>query len=162
MNKKANLWFLCSSIACFFASSLQLSLLYFSSKGLPANDSKLGTICASCFWTFMLLGIIIQIILSCFVKRWGKSNERAIKEKNQNLRIGLISFFKNVYGIISDVLFVIALTTLIISYYVSSGFSWVCYISLFLTVFSFCVHCVCNGKNFYYIINQNEIENMRK
>lgn len=107
------------------------------------------------FWTFLVLGVVGQVLLAIRRKRFLETNKQKRFQIGKE-RIGLISVFKNVPAIIADVGFVISLVAVVIVTKVTNGIGYICYILLAVCVFTFCLHCILNGKNFRYVIKQEE------
>lgn len=108
-------------------------------------------IVGSCFWLFLILGVITQIVLSKHYKIvFGKKQTKEDKQP----KLGLISFFKNGFATLADLLMAISLIGLIVSMILSNSSGYICYIFLALLAFSFCMHCILNGKIYYQIQKQ--------
>lgn len=132
------------SIICYLLMSLSFLLM-------PADfflDEKKADLCVRIagisFWIFLLLGIATQVIL--FVRL--RKNQ---PQSSRKQRIGLLSFFQNIGGIIADSVTVLSFVGVVISMLVTDSRGYICYVFLSLFVFSFCMHCVLNGKTFYHI-----------
>ncbi len=162
MNKKINNFLLIASLVSFLLVAVSLTAMVFVDSATTSKISIVSIICGICFWLFLILGIIFQIVLSNRIRKWKSKFYRIRRSMRMKPKLGIISFFKNIPGMISDILFVISILTLGISYFLSNGTSIVCYISLSLAFYSFCTHCIFNGKNFYYMTNQRQIEEMYK
>lgn len=134
-----------------------VSFLLMSIKNENTSDklSIYSLIAGIIFWTSMLILIVVQIILSLRMKKWMKKYK--IKQFRDASKIGIISFFKNTYAIVADVLMVISLTVLVVLIVVTQGTGYICFIAIAIFVFSFSMHCVLNGKVFYYVINKDEL-----
>ena len=102
------------------------------------------------FWLFLILGITGQILLTIRRKRDIRTNR---KKKIQEIksRIGLISVFANIPAIVADVGFAISLVAFVIATKVTNGMGYICYILLAVCVFTFCSHCIFNGKIYQYV-----------
>lgn len=154
MGKNKEVALLYTSIGSYFLMSVSFLLMPidFAAKGLQIINLLIGII----FWVFLALGIITQCVLGHLRKKWFLKNRiRRFKFSN---KIGLISFAKNMQACIADGIFVISLIGLVISVVATSGIGYACYIFMALLVFSFCMHCILNGKIYYYIMNQDKIK----
>lgn len=101
------------------------------------------------FWTCLLVGITSQIIL-------------AVRKKTRPAKkgcIGLICFFRNVPAIIADIIFVVSLIAFVISSKMTHGVGYICYVMLAVCIYTFCLHCIFNGKIFRYVIKKEKEEN---
>ncbi len=159
---KTNKTILIISLIAYLIVGLSVFLMMFNEPDAMGSLNSSDYILGGIFWVCLLLGSISQIILTVKVKHWKNDNFEAIEMKRTHLKPGVISFFKNVPGIVSDLVFVVSLITFIITNVVSNGTGIACYLSLSLAIFSFCSHCIFNGKNYYYISNHRIIEKMQK
>lgn len=98
------------------------------------------------FWISLIVLIISQILLS-------KKAEVSTEIKN---KIGLITFFKNRYSAIVDIVMFISFILLIIFLFVFDSSNYVHSITIALSVFSFCMHCILNGKHFNMLLKEEE------
>lgn len=153
MGKKKEIILLYISIGCFFLMSVSFLLMPidFATKGLQIFNLLIGIM----FWVFLLLGIITQFILGHMRKNWFIRNR--IRKFQFRSKVGLISFVQNLPACIADGIFVISLIGLIISVIATNGIGYACYIFMALLVFSFCMHCILNGKVYYFLTNQDKI-----
>ena len=86
---------------------------------------------------------------------WRANNLRRKIEDTHKLgkahgRPGIISFFQNPVGAVSDILLFVSLICLLIFMKLRIGENAVQFIFITLLVFSFRFHCILNGKNFKY------------
>ena len=153
MGKKKNLMLLYISIGSFFLMSVSFLLMPidFATKGMEVLNFMIGIM----FWVFLLLGIITQVILGRVRKSWFIRNR--IRRFQSTGKIGLISFVQNLPACISDGVLVLSIIGLIISVVITNGIGYACYIFLSMTVFSFCMHCILNGKVYYFLTNQDKL-----
>ena len=75
-----------------------------------------------------------------------------------NYLLGLISFFQNKKAKVFDVLAGVTLAGVAISIILTDARGYVCYVFIALFTFSFCAHCIYNGKNYYFIKNKESIK----
>ena len=109
------------------------------------------------FWLFLVLGIVGQIILAVRWNRYLKLDRRK-KTQTRKERVGLLAVFKNIPAIIADVGFLISLVVFAIVTKVTYGLSYACYILLTVCVFTFCLHCIFNGKIYKYVTKLSKEE----
>ncbi len=152
MNRqKGMVWLLISTISFFMMSiSFLLMPIDFDKNNLKFLGIAVGVM----FWTFLVLGIVSQFVLSSNKKNWLSKNR--MRRFSMKKKIGLISFCQNLPACVADGLTVIGLIGLIISVIVTNGVGFMCYFFLALFVFSFCMHCILNGKIYYILMNQEE------
>lgn len=106
-------------------------------------------IAAGIFWLIMIL----QIVLILKASKIRKHIENCKNESSQikTYRLGLISFFNNKEGTVSDIIFIVSIILLIFILVFEKTYSLIsviCFPCLFL---SFNLHCIFNGKNYTYI-----------
>lgn len=159
---KKKMIYLISSLVSFFTVSIAIIMMYFLETDQTGGIPILNLMCGLAFWIFLLVGIVLQVILSRQISKWIAQNRRAIRHTKTDIKFGIISFFKNIPGTVSDITFIISLISLLISYWFSGGTSLLCYISLSVVFLAFCAHCIFNGKNYYFIKNGSKIEESSK
>ena len=149
--KKLDIILLSASIVCFFITASVFLIIPL--KVSDSYESMFNILIPSVFWLFTLIGIVIQIILAKRRREWIISN-RLEKSPNFMGRIGLISPMKNLYGSIADIVFLISVIGFIISMILTDSRGYACYVSLAGMIFAFSMHCIFNGRIFFYIQNQ--------
>ena len=107
------------------------------------------------FWSSLIIGTISQIVLAHRRKKWCEKNK--VKAKRTVNSIGITSFFKNKFAVVADVCSLISLIGFIISLFLTDFSGNICYLFLAFFVFSFSMHCILNGKTYYYVINQTKM-----
>lgn len=150
--KKIDMLWLIVSIGGFALMSTSFVLMPLD-KTVEIYDS-MDIIPGIMFWAFLMLGVVGQVLLTIRRKRFLETNRSDSGLRKE--RIGLISVFKNVPAIIADVGFVISLVAFVLAINVTNGIGFICYILLAICVFTFCLHCILNGKNFFYVVKQEE------
>lgn len=157
MSEKNNRILLLANILSYFMVAALISFVPFLS---PNDGTVVFYFCSSCFWVFLIAGIAIQFILSKRIRNWVTINYAAIQDMELDPQCGLLSVFKNIPGIISDIIFFLSFIVFIIAaFFLDDSNTILCCVFLSLTFFSFCSHCIFNGKNYFFIINQQKIEN---
>ncbi len=162
MDKKINNFLLIASLVSFLLVAVSLTAMAFGGSATSSEISIVSIICGICFWSFLIIGIIFQIVLSKKINKWKSKYYRIRRSMRISPKIGIISLFKTPFGIVSDILFLLSLITFVVAYCLTDGISIICYLSLSIIFFSFCSHCIFNGKNYYYIINRQTIEEKYK
>ena len=106
------------------------------------------------FWCGMISGCICQVVLN--IRRKQKLEEKGVR-KNQARkgRNGLSCFLKNVPAIISDITCIVSLVGLIVTTVINDGkdYVWLAMLTVFL--FTFCLHCIFNGKIYHYLFQRD-------
>lgn len=126
------------SIISFLIMSSSFMLMAISQNEMQDDISQIIVIGIS-FWIPFILGVIMQIILYiCYKKR-----------KRKVERTGFWCFFKNKIAIIFDIMFIISVVALIVVLLLTNGVGFICYVSLSAVVFSFCMHCIFNGRVYH-------------
>lgn len=156
MNKSRDKLFLLLSLVCFTVVALSLFLTYFCKPvDTPEmNALKLG--CGLCFWLFVILGIVFQVLVSVDIKNWCL-RRKINNTKFKRTKIGLVGFFGNIPAKVSDIVWIASVITFIVFMVIDQS-SIFANISLAVSVVSFAAHCIFNGKNYYYITNHEHIK----
>ena len=108
------------------------------------------------FWAGLLGGIVTQILLNAQRKAFFRRNHISYKNSKKS-RVGILRFFANRPAMIADIVCGAALLGTVVSMIVTKGYGYVCYVFISLTVFSFILHCIFNGRNFDFILNKSKI-----
>lgn len=112
------------------------------------------------FWAGLLLGIGSQISLSAQRKHWAEKEPERGGEIQKRLP-GALCFFQNTEGKISDIALAISVTGLAVCFAARVDGLFV-FLFMGLTFFSFCTHCIYNGKNILYIKELETYSRARK
>ncbi len=150
MQNKTDGLLLCVSIAGFFLLSVSFMLM-------PID--QLGFLPGILFWSGLIIGTALQIILE--VRRRSLFSKYNIKRKTmQKPRNGLLSFACNRIATIADIALLVSLVASVPAFLLTHARGYVCYVCLALLVFSFSMHCILNGRIYFYITNQTNIRQM--
>ncbi len=158
MNSRKDYIILWISIISFLLMAMSFILMPF--EFTSEKLKLLNLISGIMFWLFLVVGIITQIMLTQQRKRWLIRHH--LKRHRIKKRMGLVSFFQNMPGCIADIVSVVSLIALIVTAILTDVSGFMCYIFLALFVFSFSMHCILNGKNYYFITNKQKIEEMQR
>lgn len=121
---------------------------------MGAYDNEMITMVAGImFWLGLLLGVLFQILLATHIRKTTVKN-RTCRGTKRRAMIGIFSLFSNPVAIIFDLLMVVSLAGLIISIISTGGMEYICYVFLATTVFTFCMHCIFNGRIYFYVSNK--------
>ena len=156
MNKTKNIILLTFSLISFFIFAACLFVMFFIETNYETGYSVINIVCGTSFWLSLIVGIILQIVLSTSIKRWHK-RRRLCNSRFVRMRMGLLSLFSNIPAAISDIALGTSLVVFIVFMFVNQS-SIFAYISLSVLCFSFCSHCIFNGRNYYYITNYEHIK----
>lgn len=144
---KMFIWLIVSVIS-FLLMSLSFVVMYIV-FGME-NPGIIVIVPGLMFYGFMSIGIISNIVMS--VMRNHIIARGRIKRSNLQRAIGLICFFRNRLAIVFDIVFIISLIACVLTSVIYSGTGILSLISITVAVFSFCMHCTFNGKNFNFLI----------
>ena len=148
MQKKVDfIWFIISTGSFFLMS---VSFLLMPLDPTVAQYDAMDVIPGLIFWLFLILGIVGQVVLSKRRCKW-LAMQGIRKYKIRQGKNGLITFCKNKFALVADLVFVIGLVIFIITTLLTRGLGYICYILLAICVFAFCLHCILNGKIYEYI-----------
>ena len=158
--RKLDIILLCVSISSFFL--MAISILLMPLKISSIEPQMLNAAIGSMFWGFFIIGVLIQVVLNKRRKAWIRRNHLW---RNRNFlfsKVGIIAFAQNIFGCIADALLGLSLVLLITSLILTNSSGYICYVALAILVFAFCLHCILNGKIFYYVQNQDKILSERE
>ncbi len=146
-HKKADCLLLGISIGGF--SVLAVSFMLMPVEGLGFMPGLL-------FWGGLFTGVVLQIILEARRNSLvAKYNVR--RETMQKARNGLLSFRSNPLAAVADVFLIISSVATILAFILTKGTGYVCNVSLSVLVFSFCMHCILNGRIYIFVKNHNKV-----
>ena len=153
-DKKTDRIWLAVSIIGFFLLAISFFLMPIESRNDFDSLSAVSLIAGLLFWISIIIIVMSQIIISHRIKRWLSSiGMRRVRMK----KIGIISFFQNRYGTISDISAIVSLIGFLVFVVLSHGIDRISYIFLILFLLSFSLHSILNGKSFFVIMNKNKI-----
>lgn len=152
-NERSNAAWLTVSVLAFLLMSAAFTIMPLE---VPYNSVVLSLLPGAMFWAGLMIGIVTQIVLSCRCRKW-RADSRGGKQRASNKRIGLLSFLQTVPGCIADVTCIISAVALTLSLILTRSRGYFCYVFMALFVFSFCMHCVFNGKIYYQIKHQGKL-----
>lgn len=111
------------------------------------------------FYGGLIVGISFQVVLE--IKRKAFFKKHKVKQSRiQKPRNGLFSFGSNRIALVVDsVLIASAIVTALAFIFPKSFGNW-CFVCISVLMFSFCAHCVFNGRNFFHINNQDKVRQM--
>ena len=145
--KEAEQNWLIFSIIGYFAMSASILLIPFSSY---MRQWFIGCI----FWISLIMAVTGQVVLAIDRKKW--IARYRIKDKRfLSGGLGIFNFVKNVPAIIADSILLISIIVAIIAFIATSGTGYACYVAVALIMFSFSMHCIFNGKIYFYIVNRD-------
>ena len=108
------------------------------------------------FWAGLALGIIPQILLE-HQRRQFFRRYRANRKRYQKRHCGALTFFSGPAAQIADIFFLISLTATLLALIITRAVGYICYVTIALTVFTFSLHCVTNGRNYFHVYNQRRV-----
>jgi len=133
-----------SSIFMFLFSTSFLIMPIASGLSL-SGDNLLLTVTALWFWLSAILASITFLLAN---------RKRKAASSPAKFRPGIFRFFQNPWAKMADTAFGVSLIGLIVVLLVASQ-SYFTFIFVSLSVFTFLMHCVMNGKNFQYFVEAN-------
>ncbi len=148
MQKKVDFIWFGISIGSFFLMSI--SFLLMPLDVTVAQYDAMDVIPGIIFWGFLILGIVGQVVLEIRRQKW-LIEQGVRKYKIRQGRMGVITFCKNKFALIADVLMVVGVLLFALVTVITHGLGYICYILLALCVFAFCMHCIFNGRIYEYI-----------
>lgn len=151
--KKQKFMFWISALG-FFAMSLSFLFMYQDIMyiGVPLRIIIAGI----AFWGMLIIAVAAQLMLCVSMRELIKSDFSTKKRK-----IGLICCFSNRYAAVADLFMIVSMIILIISFIFTDASNYFNYIILSVFVFSFSMHCILNGRKFYYMIHNKYFKECR-
>lgn len=151
--KKQKYMFWISTLGFFVMS---LSFLFMNQDILYLGVPPRIIIAGIAFWGMLIIAVVGQLMLCVSMRESIKSDFSTQKRK-----IGLICFFSNRYAAVADLLMIVSAIILIVSFIFTDASNYFNYIILSVFVFSFSMHCVLNGRKFYYMIHNKYFKECR-
>ena len=105
------------------------------------------------FWLGLAVGLIFQLLLGARRKAFLREMDNS-QEKMKKSRIGILTFGSNREAIIADNAMVISLAATVLAFVLTKGYGAICYVCIAAAAFSFCMHCVLNGRNYFHLRNK--------
>ncbi len=137
------------SVACLFVNACSFAVMPFArDKMLAGDDGNLFLICGLMFWIPLVLGYLLLAFANA-VRR------RAQSAKMGKKRYGFLHPFSTLPGVAADAVFLVGVFVTAILL-IKGTTSYLVYIFLTVTVFSFHLHGILNGVNFIYITDQEK------
>lgn len=115
---------------------------------MPLENEQLQIMAGVMFWVFLILGIVSQVLLAIWFRQACSKNK---EWRIQKQRIGIFTIGKNKFSVVADIVLLISAVTFVVLMIFTRGTGYISYIVLTILVFSFSMHCVLNGKVYYYI-----------
>ena len=118
---------------------------------------SMGVFPGAVFWAGLVLGVALQIVLEARRRAFfAKYNMKC--RKMQKPRNGLLTFGSNPLAKIADGAMIISAGATIIAYISTKGLGVACYVFIAATVFTFCLHCILNGRIYFHAKNQMKVQ----
>ncbi len=135
------------SVCCFLFMSVSFLLMPIASMTI---------ISGLLFWLGLLFGVVLQVVIE--VRRRAFFKAYAVKrETMQKPRNGLLSFNSNKMAAIVDKIMIVSFVLMIVVLILTKGYGYICNVLMTITVFSFCLHCVLNGRIYFHANNQLKV-----
>lgn len=123
---------------------------------LTMSADTLGNLPGLLFWLGLLLGIASQITMEGRRRKFMRSHGLD-RRKMQRPRCGALTFSASAMAKVFDVACAVGLVVAVLVFAVTQGLGFACYGAVAWTVFSFCMHCVLNGRNYFFITHREKI-----
>ena len=130
-----------------FLLVLSISILLMPIGSAQKEQSQIPMfISGACFW----IGLIGTVWMAIKINK-ARKQSYLFKDKQPKVKqFGLICFFKNKEAKVADIAMFASAVGFIITRICTGSFYWL-FIFLALFVFSFGMHCMLNGKNYFYL-----------
>ena len=147
--KRALLWGYVASSLVLSASFLLMPL-----DLITSSVRRSSLVAGILFWVSLAATLITAGWLARIYRRWRSKLPDAVSSGLPKLP-GIIRFFRNPLALAADIVMLISLIGLIASLIATDASGYICYIFIALFVFSFCMHCMLNGKIYYSLTHRN-------
>lgn len=107
---------------------------------------------ASVFWGMLILSIASIVILNARRKSSMKRSQR----KQEKFMPGIIKFFSNIPAVIFEIIFAVCIIILALCIAFFDINEYYIFALIASVLFSFNMHCVFNGKNYFYVMSKAE------
>ena len=111
------------------------------------------------FWGGLIIGVVFQIVLEKR-RRAFFASYNVKREKMQKPHNGLLTFGSNRAAMIADNTLACSFVATILAFVFTKGTGYLCYVFIATTVFTFCLHCILNGRIFFHAKNQAKVRLM--
>ncbi|MBS6194852.1 MAG: hypothetical protein KH828_04660 [Clostridiales bacterium] len=147
MQKRKGMKWITASAAAYLLPALSVFLLPISRKQDSSGLTTAGYLTGAVFWTGILLGVVF------FSVSWRKVRVNHDYQKWKKKRNpGVAAFFRTRGGIIADSCFILSFSALILSDYILGLPTVVVLVFMSLTLYSFCLHFLLNGRVYRYLL----------
>lgn len=144
--KKLKIWFYIS-ITLLGISSSAILLVMFADFNGNQMQKAMGYLVGIIFWVGIIAGYTVFWKLNRELKKILKQHYR----RKRKSRIGLITFFSSLHGMIADIICGICFLVLTVLLITKNNAEWLTIIFISLFAFSLQMHCLLNGENFKHI-----------
>lgn len=118
---------------------------------------QVGILPGLLFWLGLILGIVFQILLETRRKKfYAKYNVK--QTRMQRPRNGLLTFGSNKIALVVDCAWGASVVATVLVFLLTGGNGYVCYVCLAVLIWTFCAHCILNGRNCFHATNQDKIQ----
>lgn len=117
---------------------------------------SMGIIPGILFWGGLLIGVALQISLE-IRRRAFFARYKVKREKMQKPRNGLLTFGSNKTARIVDYAMIVSAVILVLVFVITKGLGFLCYVFIATTLFTFCLHCIVNGRIYFHANNQTKV-----
>lgn len=145
--KRTDCILLGASVAGFFILSLSFLLMMADAAAVLSGIL---------LWAGLAIGVATQFLLERR-RRAFFAAYRVRREKMQKPRNGLLTFFSNPEGKIADIVMMLSIPATVLTFILTEGYGVLCFVFVALMLFSFCLHCIFNGRIYFHVKNQLKI-----
>lgn len=108
------------------------------------------------FWGGLAVGVALQIVLE-IRRRAFFAAYKVSRKKMQKPRNGLLTFSSSRLAAVVDILMIVSFVATVLTLILTRGYGYVCYVLIAVTLFTFCLHCILNGRIFFHVKNQIKV-----
>lgn len=150
MNKhKSDVFLFVALVLSFLFVALSFILIPIETDYFVGELSLMPFIAGIVFWVSLAAALIFLVTLS--IRRRKFYSKYNLKENEKHKRIGLLCFFRNKYATAIDIMMLLSFVLLAVVFGFTGGRYYDGYIAIAISVFLVFMHCIFNGKLFFYI-----------
>ncbi len=150
MNKhKSEVFLFIALVMSLIFVSMSFLLIPIETDVMVGDLSLMPFLSGIIFWVFLVLAAVLLITLS--LKRRKFYVIYKLKQSEKHKTIGLLSFFKNKYAVVTDILMFMSVGLLLMVLVVTGGKYYDSYVAITIFLSLLFMHSIFNGKLFFYI-----------
>lgn len=136
------------SVIMLAVSASTIILSSFTDYSSGGTVRIISLVLSLCFWIGILIGYIYMFIF------YRKKDKKSLKG-----RVGIISFFTNMYAVISDIIMILDISLIVILSLINFKMALIYSLLLGILFLTINLHCIFNGRVFNNSLRGREVKN---